>query len=94
MKYEERCRNVGDSRLRLGELIERLTELKKKHGSDVLVNTEAEVRRWYGDRPDAQQEIEACLKRYNGMREALAAGRPIVDERGELLPEFDYIKRS
>jgi hypothetical protein len=50
---------------------------------------EDSLRQWFGEEHDALQKSLEDLEK---LRAALRDGRPIVDEHGELLPEFDKPK--
>jgi len=47
---------------------------------------EERIRFWYGKDVD---RAEKSIAHWLTMKEALESGKPIVDEHGELLPEFD-----
>lgn len=48
-------------------------------------NSEDMLRDWFGS---DEKRLQHSLDRMRSMREALVSGQPIVDEHGELLPEF------
>lgn len=50
---------------------------------------EKQIRHWWGEKPENAERLQQELDSWQQMLRAITAGAPIVDEHGELLPEFD-----